>query len=299
MTKKTIAVMGATGHIGTTLSELLLSKGHDVRALGRDAKKLGALAAKGAKARSVAFTDPTSLAESFAGADAVFVMIPPSYGEPDFAAYQDRQADAIAKGLQKAGIHKVVSLSSVGAQQPGGTGPIAGLGRMEKRLNQSGGPDVIHLRPSYFMENHSYAIPVIKGMGICGSPIKPDLPFSQIATKDIAAKAAELLDRQDFKGSSVLELAGPRELTMTESTAILGKSIGKPDLKYVQFPYPDAEKAFLGMGMPPSTAALMVDMYRGLNEGRVVYEKPITASQRTKTSLEEFAGVFAGAFQAG
>src|SRR6185295_13665260 len=232
MPKKTIAVMGATGHIGTTLSEILLSKGHEVRALGRDAKKLGALSGKGAKARSVAFTDPVSLAESFAGADAAFVMIPPSYGEADFSGYQDRQTDAIVKALQKAGVRKVVSLSSVGAHQPGGTGPIAGLGRMEKRLNQSGGPDVVHLRPSYFMENHFFGIPVIKGMGVFGSPIKPDLAFSQIATKDIAAKAAELIDRQDFKGSAFLELAGPRELTMTESTAILGKAIGKPDLKY-------------------------------------------------------------------
>lgn len=298
MSKKTIAVMGATGHIGTVLSELLLAKGHEVRALGRDAKKLGALSAKGAKARSVAFIDPVSLAESFAGADAAFVMIPPSYDQADFAGYQDRQTDAIVKGLQKAGVRKVVSLSSVGAQQPGGTGPIAGLGRMEKRLSQSGGPDVLHLRPSYFMENHFYAIPVIKGMGICGSPIKPDLAFSQIATKDIAAKAAELLDRAEFKGSSVYELAGPRELTMTEATAILGKAIGRPDLKYVQFPYADAEKAFLGMGMPPATAALMVDMYRGFNEARVVYEEPIAASQRAKTTLEEFSAVFAGAFQA-
>lgn len=296
MAKKTIAVMGATGHIGTTLTELLLGKGYEVRALGRDAKKLGALAAKGAKTKSAVFTDPAALGDAFTGAEAAFVMIPPSYGEADFAGYQDRQTDAIVRGLQKAGIRKVVSLSSIGAQQPGGTGPIAGLGRMEKRLNQSGGPDVVHLRAAYFMENHFYAIPVIKGMGISGSPIRPDLSFSQIATKDIAARAAELLDRQDFKGSSVVELAGPRDWTMPEATGVLGKAIGKPDLKYVQFPYADAEKAFLGMGMPPGTAALMVDMYRGFNEGRVVWEK---TPQRTRTPLEEFAGVFAGAFQAG
>jgi len=298
MPKRTIAVMGATGHIGTALTELLLSKGHEVRALGRDAKKLGALAAKGAKSRSGEFTDPSTLSEAFAGADAAFVMIPPSYGEADFGAYQDRATDTMVKAIQKSGLKKVVSLSSLGAQHPKGTGPIAGLHRMEKRLGQSGWPDVVHLRPAYFVENHFFSIPTIKSMGISGSPVQGDLAIAQIATRDIAAKAAEVLDRADFRGASVIEFAGPKDLTLAESTAILGRAIGKPDLKYVQFPYPDAEKAFAGMGMPPATASLMVEMYRGMNEGLVRPEKPIAPAQRTKTTLEEFAAVFAAAFKA-
>src|SRR5262245_46590095 len=115
MAKRIIAVMGATGHIGSVITEALLSKGHEVRALGRDPKKMSALAAKGAKTKSPAFTDPAGLGEAFAGAEAAFVMIPPSYGEADFPAYQDRTTDAIVKALQKAGVRKVVSLSSVGA----------------------------------------------------------------------------------------------------------------------------------------------------------------------------------------
>jgi len=297
MSKRTIAVMGATGHVGTVLTELLLSKEHDVRALGRDPKKLGALAVKGAKTRPGVFADAATLAEAFAGAEAAFVMIPPSYGEADFGAYQDRSTDAIVKAIQKAGVRKVVALSSVGAQHPRGTGPIAGLHRMEQRLSQSGGPDAVFLRPSYFMENHLFSIPTIKGMGINGTPLKADLPLPQIATKDIAARAADLLDRADFRGTSAVEFAGPREVTPAESTAILERAIGKPDLKYVPFPYGDAEKAFSGM-MPPSTAAVMVEMYRGMNEGLVAYEKPLTPAQRTRTTLEEFAEqVFAPAFR--
>ncbi len=48
--------------------------------------------------------------------------------------------------------------------------------------------------------------------------------------------------------------------------------------------------------MPPSTAAVMVDLYRGINDGLVVFER---TPQRTKTSLEDFAAqVFAPAFRA-
>lgn len=131
MAGRTIAVMGATGHIRRALTEHLLAKRHAVRALGRDAGKLGALSGKGAKVLSVDFTDPAALATAFE-------MVPPSYGEPDFAAYQDRQSDAIAGAVRKAGVNKIGALSSMGAQHPRGTGPIAGLHRMEQRLDRAG-----------------------------------------------------------------------------------------------------------------------------------------------------------------
>ena len=290
MTKRTIAVMGATGHIGSVLTGILLAKGHEVRALGRDAAKLNALAAKGAKSRAVALSDGTALSDAFSGTEAAFVMIPPSY--------QDRSTEVIVQALRKAGVRKVVALSSVGAQHAQGTGPIKGLHRMEQRLRQSGGPDAALLRPSYFMENHLFSIPTIKAMGINGSSLKAGLALPQIATKDIAARAADLLDRADFKGATVHEFAGPKDLTMTEVTALLGQAIGNPDLRYVEFPYADAEKAMAGMGMPPATAALMVEMYRGINDGLVQFEKPLTAAQRTRTTLEDFAPVFAAAFKA-
>jgi len=294
MAKHVIAVVGATGHIGTVLTEALLQKGHEVRALGRDKTKLAALASKGAKTRTAAFDDAAALTEAFRGAEAAFTMIPPSYGEDDFSAWQDRSGEAIAKAVSKAGVKHVLDLSSVGAQHPSGTGPIAGLHRQEKRLEAVSGLNVLHLRASYFMENHYWSIPTIKSAGVNGSPIRPELRFSQVATVDIGRKASERLDKLDFKGRVVLELGGPRELTLKEATAILGRAIGKPDLQYVQFPYEDAEKAMAGSGMKPGTAKLMVDMYRGFNEGRCVPETPI--KDRGVVTLEDFAKGFAGAF---
>lgn len=294
--KKTIAVLGATGHIGAALTHLLLAKGHEARVLGRDSKKLAALSAVGAKTATADVTDAKALAVAFRGADAAFVMIPPSYGEDDFGAWQDRAGEAIVLGLKNGGVRRVVSLSSTGAQHPDGTGPIKALHRQEKRLDRAGGLDVLHLRPSYFMENHFYGIPTIKGMGIYGTPLAADLPLPQVATADIGRRAAELLDRLDWKGSTIHEFGGPKDVTMTEATAALGRAIGKPDLKYVQFPYADAEKAMLGMGMKPSIVGLMIEMYRGMNERRVAMEKPLPSSQRGATSIDEFAKGFAAAF---
>lgn len=295
MAKHVIAIVGATGHIGTVLAEELLKKGHEVRALGRDKTRLAALAAKGATAKSVALEDAASLADAFKGADAAFVMIPPSYSEENFSAWQDRTGEAIAKAVSQAKVAHVVDLSSVGAQHPAGTGPIAGLHRQEKRLETIAGLNVLHVRASYFMENHFWSIPTIKGAGVNGSPLRSDLSFSQVATADIGRKAAERLDRLDWKGRAVVEFGGPRELTMKEATAILGRAIGKPDLAYVQFPYEDAEKAIAGSGIRPLMAKLMVEMYRGFNEGLCRPETPIR--DRGAITLEDFARGFAQAYK--
>ncbi|HLY08346.1 MAG TPA: NmrA family NAD(P)-binding protein [Planctomycetota bacterium] len=297
MSKRVIAVVGATGHIGTVLTEALLKKGHEVRALGRDQTKLAALASKGAKTRTAAFDDAAALTDAFKGADAAFTMIPPSYGEESFSAWQDRSGEAIAKAVSQAKVKHVVDLSSVGAQHASGTGPITGLHRQEKRLEALSGLNVLHLRASYFMENHFWSIPTIKSAGINGSPVKADLVFSQVATADIGQKAAERLDRLDFNGRVVVEFGGPRELTLKDTTAILGRAIGKPDLQYVQFPYEDAEKAMAGSGMKPGTAKLMVEMYRGFNEGLCRPETPI--KDRGAVTIEDFAAGFARAFKAG
>lgn len=295
MSKRVTAVLGATGHIGTVLTEELLRRGHEVRAVGRDQAKLAALAAKGATPQPAAFDDAAAIAAAFRGADAAFTMIPPSYGEENFSAWQDRAGQAIVDAVKQSALKNVVDLSSFGAQHKGGTGPIAGLHRQEKRLEGVTGLNVLHLRAAYFMENHYWSIPTIKTANINGSPIEVDLVFSQVATADIGRKAAELLDRLDFKGRRVLEFAGPKELTMVEATKVLGLAIGKPGLRYVEFPYEEAEKAMAGSGMKPATAKLMVDMYRGFNQGLVKPEGPVT--ERGSIPIEDFAQSFAQAYK--
>ncbi|SRR5665213_70028 len=296
MSKHVYAVMGATGHIGQVLTEELLKKGHTVRALGRDIKKLEALRVKGAEIHTPAADNPTALAEVFKGADGVFTLIPPSFTEPDFLAYQNCIGEAIAKALKDSGVKHAVDLSSIGADKSSGTGPIVGLYRQEKRLEAIAGLNNLHLRAAYFMENLFYLIPIIKGMSINGTPIRPDVKIPMIATHDIGLKAAELLDSLSFTGNTVFELGGPRSLTMVEATALLGKAIGKPELPYVQFPYEDAKKAMVGSGMLANLAGLMVEMNKGFNDGLMEPTQVLTDGHQGHFPLEEFVKFIAGAY---
>lgn len=299
MSSESIVITGATGNIGKALSEALLAGGARVRVVGRSAGRLERLAAMGAETFVGSVEDEAAMRRAFDGASAVFAMIPPNYATPSPRAYQNAVGDAYAKALSSSRVKHVVSLSSVGAHLSSGNGPIAGLHDLEKRLDGIDGIHTLHLRATFFMENFLWGIGIIKAMGIYGSPMKGDMPTAMIATRDIAAAACDALADRGWSGKSTRELLGPRDITNREATRALGAAIGKPDLAYVEFPYEDAEKALLGMGVHPDWVAKMTEMYRGFNDGRVAPLEARSAANTTPTTIEEFAKtVFAPAYAA-
>src|SRR6202163_4875954 len=226
-------ILGASGNTGSIAADFLLSKGRKVRVVGRDAARLQRFARKGAEAFMADVSDAAALTKAFSGADAAYLMLPPVTSRED----QERQSDAIAKAVQESGLRYAVHLSSYGAHVPQGTGPVAGLHSSEQKLNAIRGLNVLHLRAAYFMENNLAAISMIQGMGIFGHALLPDLKEPMIATRDVGDYAAQRLLDLDFSGKQTRDLLGERDLSMAEATAVIARSIGKPDLRYVQFPY--------------------------------------------------------------
>lgn len=291
-----IVVTSATGNIGKALVEELLAGKQKVRAVARDPKKLEPLAKKGAETMAADLTDAAATTKAFQGADAVFTLIPPKYNASDFRAYYNQVSQVYADAIKSSGVKYVVNLSSLGAHLPDKNGPIKGLYDHEQRLNKLAGVNILHLRPSYFMENQFFSLGLIKGQGINGSPIEPDVRFPMIATRDIARVAADRLVRRNFQGQSVLELHGQRDLSLKEVTQVLGRAVGKPNLSYIQFPYADAFKAMVDMGLSPDVANLFNEMYKGFNEGLIQPTQPRSAATTTPTAIEDFAKVFAAVY---
>lgn len=292
--------MGATGQIGHVVVESLLQKGHQVKAIGRDQKKLDALKSKGAEIVSIKkFDDQELLTKAFKGADAVFTLIPPGYREENYGAFQDSVGEAIKTAIQKNAIPYLVNLSSMGAHLAEGVGPIKGLHRQEERLNALGNLNVVHLRPGYFMENLLQTIPMIQQTGTLKTPLAPELGVYMVSTDDIGVKAAEFLEQLNFKGHIIFDFAGPREkpLNLLEITKILGHSIDKPDLEYKKQSYEEAKKEMLNLGLSPTVADLLIEMYKAFNEGKCVFTQKITAEHRGKTTMEQFAQKFAKSYK--
>lgn len=293
------AIVGATGNTGRIVADRLLAEGKPVRVIGRNAERLQPLVAKGAEPFVGSILDAPFLTRALTGAAAAYVMTPPSMREPDFRAYQNRVGEAVAGAVGETGVRHVVHLSSMGADRPTGTGPVLGLHDAELRLNLLSGVNVLHLRPAYFMENLLGSIPGLRQMGVLGGPLRPDVVFPMIATRDIAKYAAERLQELDFTGHGVQELLGARDVTMQEVAPILGRAIGKPDLQYMQFPYADVEQGMVAMmGLSPDVARSYVELARAINDG-VLAGVTRTARNTTPTSIEQFAPVFAAIYRQG
>ena len=298
MDKELLVITAATGNIGRKVVEILLGRGRKVRAVARNEKNLEPLAKMGAEIFPGDVEDPAAVRKAFSGAQAVFTLIPPKYSSENFRAYQNKVAENYAQAIESSQIGHVVNLSSVGAHLADKNGPIGGLHDAEKRISRIAGINVVHLRPAFFMENHFFTLGLIKEKGINGSALKGDMPIPQIATKDIAQAAAELLARLDFKGVSARELLGTRDVSMAEATRHLGKAIGKPELPFVQFSYEDTRKALEGMGFSADASRLFVEMYEGFNSGVVRPAEARSAGNTTPTRIEDFAAEFAQVYNA-
>ena len=297
MSIKTFAVTGATGNIGRVVAESLLGRGHRVRAIGRSEERLQSLIELSAEAQVGSLDDAEFLTRAFTGVDAVFTMIPPSATAEDYRAFQNQIGEALATAIKQANVTQVVNLSSIAAHLGAGTGPIKGLHDQEERLNSLTDVNVVHLRPAFFMENLLFGIDVIKNMGVNGSGLDPQVTIPMIATRDIAAVAADLMEQGNFEGTSVRELLGNGNLTMTEATVAIGRAIGKDDLNYVQFPTENVRGAMLGLGMSQNVVDEMIEMYHGMNEGIVQGLESRSAANTTPTTIDEFARkVFAPAY---
>jgi uncharacterized protein YbjT (DUF2867 family) len=287
------AILGASGHTGSIIADFLLSKGEKVRVVGRDPGRLERFVRNGAEAFTAEMSEAAAVAKALSGAHAAYLMLPPVSGREE----QEQQSDAIAKAVKESGLRYGVLLSSYGAHVPEGTGPIAGLHSSEQKLNAIGGLSVLHLRAAYFMENHLAAIGMIQVMGIFAGALRPDLKVPMIATRDIGDYAAKRLLDLDFSGKQTRELLGQRDLTMAEVTSVIGRGIGKPELRYEQLPYEQVQQALTQMGIPPKTAAVYIEMYKAINAGVVAPQEPRSAENSTPTSFEKFVqDVFAAAY---
>ena len=281
-------VMGASGHTGHIVASNLLIRGEKVRVIGRNSAHLQPLTSKGAEPFVADVTDASALAKAFHEADSAYVMIPPNLASKDPLGYSSRVSDAIAAAVQKSGTKNVVALSSIGAELSSETGPVVGLHNLEQKLNQISSANVLYLRAGYFMENTLPQVNAIRQMGNAIGPLRADLKVPMIATRDIGNAAADVLLHPTIRGKQTRELLGHRDISYSEVASIIGKTIGKSDLKYVQVPDDQFRAALTQMGMSEQVANLLLEMTHALNVGKMHALEPRTPQNSTPTTYEAF-----------
>lgn len=263
----TYAVLGVTGNTGKVVAETLLGQGHAVRVVVRDRAKAAAFEAKGAEVAVADVLDARALTQAFKGVDGAYALIPPSFN-PEFVAYQHAAADALRDAAKDAELRHLVLLSSVGAQHPYGTGPIAGLHYAEQHLGSLQSTRFSFLRAAYFMENFKASLGMLDS-GILPSFLPAQFELEMVATKDIGAAAAELLQKGTSR-NQIVDITGERR-SFAHAAESLSRILGKT-ITVSEAPLDAVVPTFKSFGMPDELAGLYREMYEGVLSGHIAFE---------------------------
>ena len=276
------AITGITGKVGSWLARTLLADGRPVRAVVRDARKGEEWAALGCEVAIAAMENASALTAAFSGTKAVFIL-PPSDFDPQPGYPEAKKViDAVVEALKTAKPGKVLCLSTVGADAARDN-LLSQRTMMEAALSTLSLP-VTFLRPGWFLENAAWDVATARETGVIHSFLIPlDKHFPMVATRDVGRVAAKLI-QEDWTGTRIVELEGPRRVSPNDLAAAFAKILERP-VRAETVPRETWEDLFRSQGMKyPGPRIRMLD---GFNEGWIEFSGGGAKALKGTVSVEE------------
>ena len=282
-----IIITAPAGQIGHQVLGNVLSTGEPIRVIARDPSGLPAEARERVEVIQGSHGDIDVVDQAFAGADAVFWLVPPDpHANSAEAAYVDFTRPA-CDAFKRHGVQRVVGISALGrgtvAARHAGLATaslamddlIAGTGVSYRALTM----------PS-FMDNLLRQVPAIKDRGVFVTPISGDRKLPSCATRDIAAAAARLLLDGSWSGAGHVAVLGPEDLSFNEMAQIMSEVLSQP-VRYQQIPGQALKDRLTGAGMSDAMAQATVDMMIAKDQG-LDNAEPRTPQSTTPTSFRQW-----------
>ncbi|KRQ20401.1 hypothetical protein AOT83_06620 [Mycobacteroides sp. H001] len=290
-------VTGSAGKVSKPLSMRLLQQGHDVTVVGRSSANLAELVDAGAHAAVGDLADVDFLSDTFAGADGVYLMLPPGWSSPSIKEMSVQLAQGFVTALAGSGVKRVVFLSSYGAHRLLDAGAISGMGLAEGILHALPNASVLALRPGYFYTNLLLSVDSLRETGELGNMF--DIPagtFTLVDPVEIAEVASVALTTDEYSDRSHVYIVSDERDTDSIAT-LIGREIGKPGLRWSRYTTAAMSEAFRQYGMTQGAIDDYVEMFDALDKG-VLFEHYVTERPALgKSKLEDFVKVFADAYR--
>lgn len=238
----TIAVTGATGHLGRILIARLKQKAlsEKIVAFARDTAKAADL---GVDVREADYEKPETLDRALAGVDTLMLISSSEVGK------RATQHQNILDAAKKAGIRRIVYTSLLHADSsPLGLAPEHV--QTENALRQSGIAHTI-LRNGWYTENYTGSVPgAVQAGALAGSAGEGRI--SSATREDFADAAVAVLTSNGHDGK-VYELAGDDAYTLADLAAEISRQTGK-DIPYANLPQAEYAAVLKGVGLPEGVA---------------------------------------------
>ena len=282
-----IVITTPTSNIGRQVLANILAGGQRVRVIARDPSRLPPQTRERVEVVQGSHGDRDVVRQAFAGADAVFWLVPPNPAAKTLeAAYLDFTRPA-CEALKSQGVRRVVGVSALGR----GTA-VAGNARLVTAslamddLIASMGVNYRALTMPSFMDNILRQVEPIKSRGVFFSPISGDRKLPTCAARDIAAVAARLLLDHSWSGVGDAAVLGPEDLSFNDMAEIMSGVLGKP-VRFQQITFEEFKAGFIERGASEAFAQGMVDMMAAKNDG-LDNAEPRTSQSTTPTSFRQW-----------
>jgi uncharacterized protein YbjT (DUF2867 family) len=252
-------VAGATGQTGRHSAQLLLVRGHNVRALvhRRDARS-AKLAALGAEIVEGDVLDLDSLARATKGIDALY------FTYPIFPGLIEATAN-VAQAAEENGVGAIVNMSQISARRQTASNAARQHWVAERLLDRSP-VAVTHLRPTFFAE---WLTNMWDGSGELRFPFA-DARHAPIAAADQARVIAAILEEPHPHAGQAYPLYGAAELNHHEIAQEMTRALGRT-VTYVPVGLDEFEAILRERDMSPHIIqhllAVAVDYRNGVFSG--------------------------------
>ncbi len=261
MARQKFLVTGATGATGVHAVELLLARGHQVRALAHReddrSKQLQELGAEVVIGDLLKLNDVRTALIGIRGAYFVYPIRP---GILQATAY-------FVQAAMEAGVDGIVNMSQKPAREDAKSHAMCDHWLAERVFDWSG-LTVAHLRPTLFAEWLLYLAPMIRA-GLLHVPFGPGR-HAPIAAEDQARVIVGILEDPASHRGQIYPLFGPVEFTHKEIAQILSRVLGK-DVEYKQLSFETWLQIMASGGQKPPaehTARAMYGEFEQKPEGR-------------------------------
>ena len=280
-----LVVTAPTSTIGRQVLDKLLDHGEAVRVIARDPSRISQRARERVQIVQGSHKHRDVVDRAFAGADAVFWLVPADTGAPSVeAAYLDFSR-AACEAFVTRGVQRVVGISALGRGVDLPAGHVTASLMMDD-LIASTGVNYRALANASFMENILRQLEPIKTQGMFFWPIDGDRKVPACATRDIAAVATRLLLDRSWTGQGSVPVMGPEDLSYNEMAQIMSAVLGKP-VRFQEIPAESLRPRLISNGYSEPMAQAMIDMLAAKNRG-LDNAEPRTPEATTPTSFRQW-----------
>ena len=275
-------VLGATGHVGSSVLKHLIDNDEEVLAVTHSNKHKKNLESLGAQVAVVDILDTELLTQTFLRGKSAFILNPPGDISKDSANLELETGKAIIRAIKNSNLRKLVVQSTQGAQKGKNMGDLGTLFEFEEGIRGLQIPTSI-TRGGFYMSNWDMQLEGAK-QGLIQSIFPADFKMPMVDPSDLGKYNAQKMMKNDFRSFEITNLSGPDDYSAQNVADAFSRALGV-NVKVEVIPESQWIDYYMKGGFSESSA------YSYAHMSKVAFEQNFEMTgrlERGETSIDQY-----------